>query len=331
MDRLSDEQKRFITNLSVYRLPFNREAASYMWIEKEVKPIVIQKKLQELCNRSLLIKTQDNKFQFESLVQKYVLQQANDLTYAHQQAIEYYQANLKLENHWRNLADITEYLEIVNHYHKLKLYSQANNILKICLRFMNLQGYHLSIVENYEKLVQGWQTKLQSQELSDYAWALNTLGIHTHYLGNSNQSIKSLNLSLEIFMKIKDGIGLVSSLSGLGDVYDSLGNYHQAINRYQKALDISHQIINVYEEGEFLESVSLNGLGNAYFSLGDYGKAINLYQKALDISQKLNYLNLQPEFLNSLGNAYYSIGEYKRSLEFHKKALILNPILKTHF
>ncbi len=57
--RLTLEQIEFLINLSVYRLPFNREGASYQWIGKEVKPIVIQKKLQELCNRSLLIKTQD--------------------------------------------------------------------------------------------------------------------------------------------------------------------------------------------------------------------------------------------------------------------------------
>jgi len=66
--RLNSEQKQFLFNLSVYRLPFDPEAASYMCIDKEAKSIVIQKKLQELRNRSLLIKTQDKKFQFESLV-----------------------------------------------------------------------------------------------------------------------------------------------------------------------------------------------------------------------------------------------------------------------
>ena len=71
-------------------MPFNLEAASYMFVETDVKKYIIQKKLIGLCNRSLLRELQDKKFQFESLVQKYILQQANDLTNAHQQAIEYY-------------------------------------------------------------------------------------------------------------------------------------------------------------------------------------------------------------------------------------------------
>ncbi|WP_144054411.1 hypothetical protein [Pleurocapsa sp. PCC 7319] len=44
-------------------MPFNCKAANQMWMEEKVKPIVIQKKLQKLCNRSLLVKTDDNKFQ----------------------------------------------------------------------------------------------------------------------------------------------------------------------------------------------------------------------------------------------------------------------------
>ena len=110
--RLNSEQKQLLTNLSVYRLPFDYEAARYMLVNRGVKPFVVQKKLQELCHRSLLIKTEDNKCQFESLVQKFILKQATNLTNAHQQAIEYYRSNLKDRESWQVLADVSEYLEL---------------------------------------------------------------------------------------------------------------------------------------------------------------------------------------------------------------------------
>ena len=98
LDRLNSEEKQLLCNLTVYRLPFNREAASYLIpVQKQnffdklfsfgrgfKTKLDIRKSLQELCNRSLLVKNQDNKFQFESLVAKYIKQQKPNLTNAHQ-------------------------------------------------------------------------------------------------------------------------------------------------------------------------------------------------------------------------------------------------------
>ncbi|MGK7951843.1 MAG: NB-ARC domain-containing protein [Xenococcaceae cyanobacterium] len=119
LNRLTPEQKNFLIDLSVYRLPFNREAASYImagerqkqnfWkklllFRQGFKPkttdkqLDIVKALQELCNRSLLTKTEDNRYLFQTLVREYLYQQQKqDLTIAHQQAIEYYQLHLKEE------------------------------------------------------------------------------------------------------------------------------------------------------------------------------------------------------------------------------------------
>ncbi|MEM9276897.1 MAG: NB-ARC domain-containing protein, partial [Cyanobacteria bacterium P01_F01_bin.143] len=114
LERLTTEQKKFFIDLSVYRLPFDLEAASYIWLEKDVTSFVINKKLQELCNRSLLIKAQNNQYIFQALVKEYLSQQEKqDLTIAHQQAVEYYQLYLKEKQSWKVLEDVSEYLEII--------------------------------------------------------------------------------------------------------------------------------------------------------------------------------------------------------------------------
>ena len=158
LKRLTPEQRNFLIDLSVYRLPFNREAARYMWIEEEVKPIVIQKKLQELCNRSLLTKTPDNQYLLQALVREYLQkQEKRDLTIAHRQAIEYYRLHLKEEQSWQVLEDFSENLETINHYCELNQYSLAKNIINNCYELLRLRGYSSILVEIYENLISGWQ------------------------------------------------------------------------------------------------------------------------------------------------------------------------------
>ncbi|MGK7953442.1 MAG: tetratricopeptide repeat protein [Xenococcaceae cyanobacterium] len=355
LDRLSAEQKQFLTNLSVYRLPFNREAANYQWIGKKVKPIVIQKKLQEFSNRSLLIKTQENKFQFESLVQKYVLQQANSLNNAHQQAIEYYCTNLKEEESWQVLDDVSEYLEIIDHRCELKQYASANESLNICYGFLNLRGYFRVLVEISEKLVQGWQLNLQPEDKSDYAKSLKNLGNAYGSQGEYQQAIDFYQQSKEITREIGDRSGVANSLGNLGNAYDFLGEYQQAINYYQQSKEIKQQIGdrsgvancliglgNVYHSlGEYPRAIkclkqskeikqqigdrsgvadSLIGLGNAYYFLGEYPRVIDYYQQSLEIKREIGDRSGVANSLNNLGNAYNSQGEYQQAIDYYQQS-----------
>ena len=160
-----------------------------MWIEKEVKPFIIQKQLKELSNRSLLTKIENNKFQFESLVQRYILQQINDLTIAHEKAINYYRANLKEQKYWQVLEDVTEYLEIYDHYCKLKLYDLADQVLDCCLRFLILRGYYKILEEIYEELIQGWKLHLKDEEKYFYAQAINKRANASFHLAKYENAI----------------------------------------------------------------------------------------------------------------------------------------------
>jgi hypothetical protein len=59
-ERLTEIQRGFLFNLSVYRQPFDYQAAARMLpADGEVAAMTIQKLLQELFNRSLLLKTED--------------------------------------------------------------------------------------------------------------------------------------------------------------------------------------------------------------------------------------------------------------------------------
>ena len=331
--RLSSEQKQFLFNLIVYRLPFNREAASYLIpiqkqnffnklfsFRKEVKTkLDIRKSLQELCNRSLLVKNQDNKFQFESLVAKYIKQQEPDLTNAHQQAIEYYKSNLKEVDSWQVLADVAEYLEIVDHRCELKQYALAKEILDICFDFLKLRGYYSVLVEIYEKLADKWISCLKREDKYNYAWILTNLGTVESYLGKLDFTIKFYNQSLEIFIEIGAVQGKANSLCNLGTAYSSLGEYQRAIEFHQQSLKIQQEIGDV--QGK---AASLMGLGNAYNSLGEYQKAIDFHQQSLAIKQEIGDVQGKAASLNNLGSAYNSLGEYQKAIDFYQQSLAIN-------
>ena len=317
LNRLSLEQNKFLIDLSVYRLPFNREAASYMWIEEEIKPIVIQKKLQELCNRSLLTTTQDNRYLFQALVREYLHQQQKpDLTIAHQQAIEYYRLHLKEQASWQVLEDVSEYLEIIYHRCELEQYALANDILKACVQFLNLRGYYSVLVELYEKLADRWQFNLKPEERYDYASVLNNLGIFERYLGKVDRTIKFHNQSLEIFKEIGDRSGIAGSLSNLGIAYNSLGEYRRAIDYHQQSLQIEQEIGDRSGIAD-----CLNNLGLAYDSLGEYRRAIEYLQQSLQIKREIGNRYGIAGSLSNLGIAYNFLGEYRRAIEYLQQSL----------
>ena len=316
LGRLSLEQTEFLINLSVYRLPFNREAAQYMWKKIGVKLSVINEKLRELCNRSLLIKTEVNNFKFESLVQKFILQQENNLTNAHINAIEYYRTNLKNSESWQVLEDVREYLEIINHHCELNQFILAKKFLDNCIIFLDLRGYHSILIEIYEKLILRWGKNLKSEELCRFADSLNNLGTAYYSLGKYQQAIGFYQQSLAIQREIGDRNGKSLSLLNLGNVYSSLGKYQQAINFYQKSLTIQQEIGDRNGEG-----LSLLNLGNAYHFLGEYQQAIDYLQKSLDIQQEIGDHYGEGLSLNNLGNTYNCLGEYQQAINFYQQSL----------
>ena len=341
LNRLTPEQKNFLIDLSVYRLPFDREAASYImaggrqppknfwkkllpyrqWFKPKTtdKQLDIVKALQELCNRSLLTKTEDNRYLFQTLVREYLYQQEKrDLTTAHQQAIQYYQLHLKEERSWQVREDVSEYLEIVYHCCELKQYASADDILNICFEFLNLRGYYSVLVELYERLISGWQENLQPEDRSGIANSLGNLGLAYYSLGDYPRAIDYHQQSLAIQREIGNRSGIGNSLNNLGLAYYSLGDYPRAIDYHHQSLAIQREIGN-----RFGIANSLGNLGNVYYSLGEHQRTIDYYQQSLAIQREIGNRSGIANSLGNLGLAYYSLGDYPRAIDYHQQSLAI--------
>ena len=94
-----------------------------------------------------------------------------------------------------------------------------------------------------------------------------------------------------------------------GDTFFDLGKFEDAIQNYDKAIELDSNVNSVYYYNR----------GNAYFSLGKFEEAIQDYNKAIDLNPNddLSY--------NNKGNAYFSLGKFEDAIQDYNKAIDLNP------
>ena len=121
-------------------------------------------------------------------------------------------------------------------------------------------------------------------------------------------------------MKIATEIG---DQGGEGAAYGSLGNAHQSLGEYRKAIEYHEKHLKIaIEIGDKRgEGASYGNLGNAHQLLGDYRKAIDFVEKHLKIAKQIGDKDGEGGAYGNLGTAYQSLGEYRKAMEYHEKCL----------
>lgn len=137
---------------------------------------------------------------------------------------------------------------------------------------------------------------------------------------------EAYNTALELFtkMSIADNnnlsnqgkIGISNCNNGLGLVAFHQGNYQQAIEYFQKALDISAELNNK------------NGVANAYNNIGlvhwkqdNHNRAIEYYALALNIFKELDSKSGMSSCYNNIAIILKTQEKYDQALENYKKSL----------
>ena len=135
-------------------------------------------------------------------------------------------------------------------------------------------------------------------------------------------------------------------LLGVGDCYQALKNYEEAVIEFSKAAtcdsDDLHMAALVYLKlGNCLREVGLDGDAEkaylqaidinpdyytAYFTLGAHYSAKGLYENAINIYKKAISINpTKLEGYRSLGNCYMSLTRYADAIEYYEEYLTNDP------
>jgi tetratricopeptide (TPR) repeat protein len=107
-------------------------------------------------------------------------------------------------------------------------------------------------------------------------------------------------------------------LSGLGYVYNEIGERQKALDHYSQALPLLRAVGD--REGE---AVTLNHLGLVHNELGDKQRALEHYNQALTLLRAVGNRWREAQALNDLGYVYNDLGERQRALECYNQALRL--------
>ncbi|BBD70151.1 TPR repeat-containing protein [Nostoc commune NIES-4072] len=205
--------------------------------------------------------------------------------------------------------------------------------------------------------IPGWTQTIDDNRLYQ-ANLLLGLGIRQHQTAQFAEAIASLDKALQLFRQNKNAVGEANTLSILGKIYFTLGQYKRAVDCYQqqrnvllalgdrageaKALD---DLSNTYiyqgngNEAKKLhdlaqkirkdignpqgEAAFLGNIGLAYESQGKFPQAIATYQQQLAIAQKSNdVVNINNSF-NRLAQVYQSQGQYQQLMQLYQQQLAM--------
>jgi len=136
----------------------------------------------------------------------------------------------------------------------------------------------------------------------EYADAWYNLGNAYDYLKRYNDAIEAYRQALRINPKDAD------AWWSLGFAYRSLERYNDAIEAYRQALGINPEFAEAWYN-----------LGNAYDYLKRYNDAIEAYRQALRIDPK------DADVWYRLGVAYVSLKRYRDAVEAFRQALRVDP------
>ena len=145
--------------------------------------------------------------------------------------------------------------------------------------------------------------------------ALAELSYQYSFSSNENY-YKYAQEGLEYSLSYGDSAYLSRFLIELGYYFKYIGSYQEALNKFNRAINVSEAIHNNYN----LSSAN-TGLGSVYHELGLYDKALQYHSKSLNIKEEEGDKKGLGVSYTNIGLIYYKIDVPEKALEYFLKSL----------
>lgn len=132
--------------------------------------------------------------------------------------------------------------------------------------------------------------------------------------GNYDNAISFMLKSLKAKEAINDTAGISVSLSGLGGIYQSLGNSKLALKYNLQVYEIEKNAGRKKRAAVLLNNVGLN-----YQNMGNIEKALETYFMSIELYNEAGIDSMAGNEYGNIGSIYLDLKEYDKSLIYLKK------------
>ncbi len=286
--------------------------------------------------------------------------------YANEEAIRFYESAIKISGNeanagiFENLADIQtligEYDIAIRYFEKAKESAKDNevkarNLRKVGDAYVNKGEFDRAlkiladakeVVEEgtaeYGRIVLG-EVKLYvskgefdkamplilegievfdkaGADQKDIANALRAVGDIHSRKGDYGNALQYYEKSLNVMEEINEQHGIAAALNNIGNIYNNKGELERAVKFHERSLEILKKIGSKHGI-----ATALNNIGLVQYIKGELDLAVKFHERSLEIKEKIGDNYGIAMSLNNIGNVHYNKGELDQALEFHERSL----------
>ncbi|MBI1747115.1 MAG: CHAT domain-containing protein [Acidobacteria bacterium] len=107
------------------------------------------------------------------------------------------------------------------------------------------------------------------------------------------------------------------TVSDFGGIYQRAGNYRQALDNYQQALQMHTDVTG----NKLHQAFALRRIAVVYSELGDYTRSLDYQNRSVQRFQEEGYRHYAGAGIGNIGHIYRLLGDYARALECYEESL----------
>jgi len=145
---------------------------------------------------------------------------------------------------------------------------------------------------------------------------LKRLGEMSFNLSEWKQALEYYNKAINLCDDFDKYLDKAESLRKIGYVLNRMGNWKTAAKNFDTALSISQEF-----EDEFGMADSHRGLGYIHWRMGEYSEAIKHYNECIKLGNDIKDMHAIAIAFIELGNVYIETSEIDKAVEYYNKSL----------
>ena len=158
---------------------------------------------------------------------------------------------------------------------------------------------------------------MEYEDANGMAASYNNLGVTYKNHGALEKALEYYLTAESIYLKNGNKDGAAATHNNIGTIYSLKKDFERSKQFFEEALK---SFVTLKDSAR--QVITLNNLGNVYSDLGRYNEALDLFHQSMQVSEKLNQVTIDP--LLNIGNVFIRQNKPKEAIEYLNKAQTLS-------